>query len=152
MISNERQYRITKVQAERFELALAGVEEQGVHLHPRIRQAMNEGLESQLEELREQLAEYEALQANPAAALEYDSLRELPETLIRARIASGLTQQELAERLGLKAQQVQRYEASRYASVSFKRFLNIAEALGVSIRGQGRLTRQPVRRRAIKSP
>jgi len=61
-------------------------------------------------------------------------LADLPEALIRARIAAGLTQKELAARLGLKEQQIQRYEATRYAGVSLDRVQAVAEALGVKIR------------------
>jgi hypothetical protein len=52
VITNERQYRITKAEAGRFAEALAQPIEKLAHLHPRIRQAMREGAESQLEELR----------------------------------------------------------------------------------------------------
>lgn len=134
MITNERQYRITKAEAERFEEALARAEEQSAHLHPRLQQAMREGLESQLQELREQLAEYEALRSGRIAVLELDSLGELPDALVRARISAGLTQRELAGRLGLKEQQVQRYEATRYAGVSLERIQQVVEALGAKIR------------------
>lgn len=133
MITNERQYRITKAEAKRFEEALAGAEKASASVHPRIQQAMREGLESQLQELRDQLTEYEALRSGRVTVLEIDSLRELPEALIRARIVSGLTQKELAARLGLKEQQIQRYEARRYAGVSLERVDEIATALGVKI-------------------
>ena len=94
---------------------------------------MRESLESELEILREQLAEYEALRSGRIAVLELDSLTALPDALIRARIAGGLTQKELATRLGLKEQQIQRYEATRYAGVSLERVQAVAEALGVKI-------------------
>ena len=132
MITTERQYRITKAAAERFAQALAH-EAQGAHLDPRLRQAMREGIESELQILREQLAEYEALRSGRIAVLELDSLTALPDALIRARIAAGLTQKELATRLGLKEQQIQRYEATRYAGVSLERVQAVAEALGVKI-------------------
>lgn len=134
MITNERQYRIAKAEAERFEEALAQGDESIMDLDPRLRRAMREGLESQLEELREQLAEYEALRSGQVTTLELQSLKELPEALIRARIAAGLTQKELATRLHLKEQQVQHYEATRYAGVSLDRIQAVAEALGVTIR------------------
>lgn len=134
MIANERQYRITKAEAERFEEALAQSDESISDLDPRLRRAMREGLESQLDELREQLAEYEALRAGRVAVLELSSLKELPEALIRARIASGLSQKQLAQRLGLKEQQLQRWEATRYAGISLDRIQAVAEALGVTIR------------------
>ena len=61
---------------------------------------------------------------------------ELPRTLIEARIASGMTQAELASRLELKEQQIQRYESSDYRSASLTRILEIATTLGVQLVGQ----------------
>ena len=112
MIANERQYRITKAAAERFEEALAQGRDQPSDLDPRLQRAMREGIESQLDELREQIAEYEALRTGRGAVLELHSLSELPEALIRARIAGGLSQKQLVERLGMKEQQLQRWEAT----------------------------------------
>ncbi len=97
---------------------------------------MREGLESQLEELREQMAEYEALRSGRVATLEIEGLRDLPEALVRGRIASGLTQKQLAQRLRLKEQQIQRYEATHYKGVSLDRVQEVAEALGMKIREQ----------------
>ncbi len=57
----------------------------------------------------------------------------MPVGLIRARIALGLTQKQLAERVGLKEQQIQRYEDTDYASASFSRLKEIIEALGLDI-------------------
>lgn len=133
MIANERQYRITKAEAERFEQAIAHGTEQSIHLHPRLRQAMQQGLESQLADLRDQLDEYEALRNGRIAVLELSSLTDLPDALIRARTAAGVTQKELAARLGLKEQQIQRYEANRYAGASRERMQAVAEALGATI-------------------
>ncbi len=82
------------------------------------------------------LAEYEALRAGQVSVLELDSLADLPEALIRARIAAGLTQKNLAARLGLKEQQVQRYEATRYDGVSLGRVQAVADALELQIREQ----------------
>ncbi len=53
--------------------------------------------------------------------------------MIRARIASGLSQRGLADRLGLKEQQIQRYEASDYASASFARIKRVVSALGMEL-------------------
>ena len=133
MISNERQYRITSAEAERFEGALAVASEESAHLHPILRKAIRDGLESQLQDLREQLAEYEALRSGRIDKVEFDSLDALPALLIRARIAAGLTQWALAERLGLKPQQIQRYEASAYKGANLERIQAVATALGVRI-------------------
>ena len=53
--------------------------------------------------------------------------------LIVARIANGYSQKELAWRLGIKEQQVQRYEADRYSSISIKNYARIAALLGVQL-------------------
>jgi transcriptional regulator with XRE-family HTH domain len=74
------------------------------------------------------LREYERLRAGRVRI----SLREVeqpPKKLVRARIASGLTQEALAQKLGLKRQQIQRYEATEYASASLATIRQIAQAI-----------------------
>ena len=131
MIKNERQYRITKAQAEEFARTLKQFDNRpSAHLrvNPRLIKAQQEALQSQLDSLRAELREYERLRAGrrrvPLAVLE-----ELPRMLIRARIAAGLTQRELAHRAGIKEQQIQRYEATEYASASLDRVRKIAQAI-----------------------
>ena len=80
-----------------------------------------------IEELKTDIATFETYQASDIPDL--GILEDLSETLIRARIAAGLTQAELAERLGMKPQQVQRYEASQYASASLERLQEVARAI-----------------------
>jgi ribosome-binding protein aMBF1 (putative translation factor) len=133
MITNERQYRITKEEAQKFAIALDEEERSATQLTPLLRTAMREALESQSQELREELAEYDAVRQGKVRVIELASLRDLPEALIRARLAAGLTQKSLAERLNLKEQQVQRYEATRYAGVRWERLQAVADALGVEL-------------------
>jgi len=140
MIANAREYRITRAAAQRFEEALAHVEDRSAERHPLLQKAMRESIESELAILRAQLAEYDALRNGQIAVFELESLRELPEALIRARVAAGLTQKELAARLGLKEQQVQRYEATRYAGANLDRLQAVADAIGVQIRERVILT------------
>lgn len=137
MISNERQYRITKSEAERFKAAIASLEDDAelrADIHPRLRQAEREALESQLDDLLTELAEYERLKAGNLSVIEIESFDQLADGLIRARIATGLSQKTLAEKLGLKEQQIQKYESERYASASYQRMQDIANAIGVRIR------------------
>ena len=134
MIANERQYRITKAAAERLARALAQTIDEQSDVSPRLSEAMRRGPEGQLAELRTWLAEYEALRDGHVAIVQLNSLAELPDALIRARTAAGLTQRGLAERLGLKEQQIQRYEKNRYAGASLERLQQVADALGVTIR------------------
>ena len=135
MIKNERQYRITKAQAERFEKAITEIEAApDKRLHPKLQKAQIDGLRSQLVDLREELEEYESLKSGRRKILELNSFQELPHALIQARIASGMSQEDLAQRLGLKPQQIQRYEATDYMAASLARVSEVVEALGLQVR------------------
>jgi transcriptional regulator with XRE-family HTH domain len=103
-------------------------------VHPILQKAEADALHSQLDDLRRQIEEYEALKSGQRAVLEIESLEELPRALIKARIASGLSQKDLAERLGLKEQQIQRYENTEYTSASFGRLVEVSQSLGIKIR------------------
>jgi DNA-binding transcriptional regulator YiaG len=134
MITNERQYRIANAQLERFEEAL---EAQGAEptpdVDPRIHQAMQDATASERDELRAQLERYDDLRFGRVAQRTLTSIRELPIALIEARIASRLTQRELAEQLGVPEQQVQRWEANGYTGVSIERVQEIADALNLEV-------------------
>lgn len=71
-------------------------------MHPLIVKAQREALSSQIADLKEELREYESLKASLFQLDQLKTVAELPTLLIKARIAQGLSQKELAERLGLK--------------------------------------------------
>lgn len=133
MITNERQYAISKARAERFKQALAGAGQQSGKLHPRAVKAMREGIESQLNDLQQELSEYEQLRKGTMSTIVADSILELAVGLIKARIVRNWTQKELADRLGLPEQQVQRYEATLYKGVAVERLQEVADALKVRV-------------------
>ena len=135
MITNERQYRITKSEARKFEQAIAAARgrEPSADVDPRIHEAMIGSLESELAILRDDLDRYEALKAGKVKKRRVGSLRELPVLLIEGRIAAGLTQRQLGQRLDLPEQQIQRYEATMYSGVSLDRLQDVADALGLEI-------------------
>jgi transcriptional regulator with XRE-family HTH domain len=54
--------------------------------------------------------------------------------LISARIAKGLTQRQLAEKLGVNESQVSRDERNEYHGVTLDRAARILEVLGVELR------------------
>lgn len=139
MITNERQFKITRTEAEKFRRVLQEMQSgaaQRYGVHPRLVQAEREALESQLADLETEIAEYEQLKAATAPLISIDSFDDFAEGLIKARISAGISQKELADRLGLKEQQVQRYEAERYSSASYQRLRDIAGAIGVRIKNE----------------
>lgn len=147
MIGNEKQYRISKAEAERFKKALMEFDDRP-EAHPgvssRLIQAMKEGLQSELDELQRQIRQYERLKRRAKLKFNVKSLSDLPTELIRARVAAGLTQTELARRLGLKTQQIQKYEKHGYAMTSFSRLLEIAGALEQAMKEKTILSRAPI--------
>jgi ribosome-binding protein aMBF1 (putative translation factor) len=155
MIKNERQYRITKSAAEQFELALAELpkgSDQNREPNSQLWEELEKNaLQSQLDTLHREIEEYELLQSGQEPMLELQSLDELPKSLIRARIAAGLTQKELAARLGLPEQQVQRYEATEYASANLTRVLEVTHALGMKVREKFLVSVTPVPRQGTES-
>ena len=136
MIKNERQHRITRAHAEKFRATLneLAVTSRPKNVHPKLREAQKAGMKSQLKDLEAELQEYETLKTGGPKILELDSLEGLPKVLIQARIAAGWTPEDLAARLGVKPQQIQRYEASDYQTASFARLREIARLLGLDVR------------------
>lgn len=132
MITNQRQYLVSQSQAERFRRALAAPDTQG--LHPKAAKAMRAGLRSQLDDIEGELAEYDALRQGHVTELEAESIVGIGEALIKARIVRNLTQKDLAQRLALAEQQVQRYEATLYRGVAAERLQQVADALGLRVR------------------
>jgi transcriptional regulator with XRE-family HTH domain/dephospho-CoA kinase len=138
MIKNERQYRITKAQADSFSRALKKLEgtPPAVGVHPLLHKAQIDGLRGQMVDLQAELDEYESLRSGKRQAIEIESFDDLPKALIQARIAGGMTQEDLAAKVGIKHQQIQRYEATDYRSASLDRVGEIARALSIEATGR----------------
>lgn len=150
MIKNDREYRITRAQAADFEKSLAEFQaEAAPSVHPKIRKAQLDALKCQLDDLRSEIDDYEALRDGRRSVIELASLEELPRALIEGRIAAGLNQRELAERLGISEQQIQRYESTDYASASFARLVMVANALGINVREDVFLSTTDLTERAL---
>ena len=132
-ITNQREYRSARAEADRLEAQLAKQDRETDNAPPQLRQAMHGATQTRLDELRQRIAWYEALQRSGGATIEAQSLQDLPSILIQARVAAGLTQKQLAARLGVTEQQVQRDEKTRYAGSSLDRLIAVASALKVSL-------------------
>lgn len=126
MIKNERQYRMFRARAEKLARTLTAGGESG-----RSRVGSRHKLEAELVAIRREIARYDDLRSGrrkpPSVRVSF--VEDLPNRLIQARIAAGMTQKEFAGLLGLKEQQVQHYEATGYASASLARVIEIAKTL-----------------------
>jgi len=107
MIKNEKQYRITKAQVGRFQDTLAELagQKRPSNVGARFWEAQREAARSQMEELQKQVGTYERLTAGRTKVVVLEAVEDLPKALIRERIATGMTQEGLSRRLGVKPQQ-----------------------------------------------
>ncbi len=126
MIQNELQYRVTKTRLREFQETQNNLEQDGIK--GKALEVRRKAVASMIAELSLSLEAFQATktQGIPSTLL---SLEQIPDDLIKARIAAGLTQASLAKTLHLKPQQIQRYEATKYASASLARVLEVARVL-----------------------
>src|SRR5271166_3646056 len=137
-ILNHRDYRTARAQIAHLTRALGPdgvIANITAHLPADVAAARQQALRAELERLQADLAAYEKLRGNQSeaeadAGLDVDDLGLL---LIIGRIARRLSQRELAERLEMKEQQVQRYEHERYAGISLARYQRTLEVLGIEL-------------------
>lgn len=136
LITNERHEREVSSLIEQIDQALSSeqVLQQIVEgLPPEILDNVRQSLIAERQELVDGLAAYQAAQAGEIAALKARAGNDLGALLVAARVAKGWTQKELARRLFLPEQQVQRYEAERYRSISLSGLQRVARTLGIRL-------------------
>ena len=79
-----------------------------------------------LKDLSSEIEEFEKLRNRQYLSFTNENL---PKSIIALRIASGYTQKELADKIGVPEQQIQRYEQQEYGKVKFERVVQIIRAL-----------------------
>ena len=134
MIYSERQYGVSSAQLSKLREALAAAKDRASD-QLWLKQAEIEALKSQIADIEAEIAEYNLLRSRQVSFSKTYALEELPRVLVQARIASGMSQTDLAEKLSMKPQQVQRYEATDYMGASLARLIEISRVLGVKASG-----------------
>ena len=94
MISNERQYRITKAQAEKFSRALQEASQRS-GVDPLLQKLENDALQSQLHDLEQELREYEMAAFRRGKRIDARLFCGTPPCADQGALASGLTQKDL---------------------------------------------------------
>jgi HTH-type transcriptional regulator / antitoxin HipB len=133
VIQNERQYKITQTKLRDLKLDRAALDLPDSDLHPRLILARKNSLNILIGELEQEIVEYDCLKSGQINKWTIESLQDLPNVMIKARIAVGMTQKELAEKIGVQEQQIQRYEANNYRAVGFERLQEVMSALDMRI-------------------
>ena len=115
-------------QIEGFRKALANTEQE----KPGKRSAAIRGsYESMIRQLEDELREYDQLKTGELELPHIDRLDEIAPFIAKIRIAKGLSQTELARRLGISKQVISRYEETDYQTVAIARLQEILDAIGI---------------------
>jgi ribosome-binding protein aMBF1 (putative translation factor) len=134
MIRNETEYKeaVERLGAEEQRLAAYEAELVKLSLSPEEIKRALDPVRSFHEQLKEEAAGYERLKRGEFTDLQ--NFRGLGGLLVALRIALGLTQRELAERLEVHESQVSRDERNEYHGITVERAGRILDALGVELR------------------
>ncbi len=124
MIKNKRQLKVALRKREGLTLARENVSD----LEANVLEKLRRELDCEIEEFRE-------ISEGRVTAFNFQSLDDLGEILSKVRISRGLTQAELADRLGVSEQMVQRDEAGDYEGAGLARVADAFDALEYLVRG-----------------
>lgn len=131
MIKNQKQVAVTRTRLAELIAAKAEFEAKELDTTTaKYRLGIN-SMNSLIEELQNDINLYEGLVNRSFHLLQAKCLEEVPNVLIAARLAQKMTHKQLGELVGLKEQQIQRYEATDYETASWPRIVEIAMALNV---------------------
>jgi HTH-type transcriptional regulator / antitoxin HigA len=128
MIKSDAQRDRTLAQIEGFRQALAKVERE----KPGKRSAAITGsYKGMIRQLEDELREYDQLKSGELTLPRIERLDEIAPFIAKIRIAKGVSQTELARRLGVSKQVISRYEESDYQTVAIARLQEILDAIGI---------------------
>ena len=82
-------------------------------------------------ELTKKLEAFRQAQAGNTEAMKEQAGTDLGDILIVARLAQNWKQKDLARKLGLQEQAIQRWESERYRNINLANFMKVARALSV---------------------
>ena len=131
MIKNEKQFKVSKKKLAELE-HLTVLKKSKTKPKSKEEGALN-SLFQIINSLKEEIRQYENLKKRGIPLRRKVTVAQLPSILIEHKIARGLTQKQYSEILGIKEQQLQRYEAENYSSVSFGRLLDYLQKAKIKV-------------------
>ena len=136
MIKNAKQYKITRKKLLVVEEEIARLKGGREHL-PAKDELLLVSMALMRDQMEKEIAMYDLVKTMNSEILGERSIDDLPTLLIEYKIQSGMTQKEFSQKVGMKEQQLQRYEAENFNSISFKNLLKIIHAIGLEVTVKG---------------
>jgi HTH-type transcriptional regulator / antitoxin HigA len=128
MIKSDAQRDRTLSQIEGFRQALAKVEKDTTS---KASASIRQSYASMIRQLQDELCEYDKLKSGALDLPHVNRLDQIAPFIAKIRIARGVSQTELARRLGLSKQVISRYEENEYQTVGVARLQEILDAIGI---------------------
>ncbi len=138
MIKTQQEYQFTRQLVKEFEQSIAALEQdENRRIHdPNGWELMKVSLLSQLEKLKSEVAEYYSLISHDSftpIVLTLSEIENLPQILVKARMAAKLSQKELADLAGLTEEKIKYYEDNDYEDASFLEVKFVMNALDIQV-------------------
>jgi HTH-type transcriptional regulator/antitoxin HigA len=127
MIKSDAQRDRTAAQIQGFQRALVAERKNAGKRSAAIRGSY----ESMIRQLEDELHEYDRLKSGELSLPDVERVDQIAPFVARVRIAKGISQTELARRLGVSKQVISRYEESDYQTVAIARLQEILDAIGI---------------------
>jgi HTH-type transcriptional regulator/antitoxin HigA len=128
MIKSDAQRDRTAAQIEGFRQALSQAEKE---LKGARAKAVLGSYQTMIRQLEDELREYEEIKSGELVLPNLERLDQIALFVAKLRIAKGVSQTELAIRLGVSKQVVSRYEETEYQTVAVSRLQEILDAIGI---------------------
>lgn len=132
MIKNEKQYKISKKKLlEVSEKVFALEEKASTSISQKMILASTKNFKVEIEQ---EIKAYEKIKATKKIQLKETSIEQLPKLITQYKIANHLSNKEFAKQLNLKEQQLQRYEATGFKTISFEKLIRFLQHINLDIK------------------
>lgn len=84
-----------------------------------------------IRQLEDDLREYDQMKSGELTVPHFERLDQIAPSIVKIRIAKGVSQTELARRLGVSKRVISRYEESEYQTVAIGRLQELLDGIGV---------------------
>ena len=133
MIKNDRQYEYAKNKLHEFERGLKAIRKKHYSDKNKVG-LLSQGYVEHIAQLKAEIEEYEKMKKSSLPkVLRARNPVEISRQLVRLRLARGLTQAELAARIGCKQADISRMEREEYRGYTISQLEKIAESLDAEI-------------------
>lgn len=137
MIKNDLELEITNEKLQGFlsTIELIDMDPTSTQLSPKKQEIYLNALKGEVENLQEQIYNYETLKRGVIENFTLNHVKDLPVALISHRISKGYTQLDLANRLGITEEELVRHERNLFEDAAPELVAKIIEQLDIEVPG-----------------